>query len=325
MLGSARHLAAAPSEPACPRCGYDQAGEITRWRDEPAWPVHGRCTECGLDFEWADVFNQGRNDLAWLYEHTPRRRLGLLRAWRTWGHAIIPRRLWRNLRLESRVSISRLLVWPLVVCLVFYLINVCSELLTLYFMWGATKARWMGRGVILNWPQEILNAFLDPIASFRDEPLRTWILDSQIFYLPYALAGPLAIVPLTPVILLMLTRSRAVATVRAAHIARAGIYQLAIFVPFLAIYALDSARDTYGYYRGGPFGSGTMRWLLGTWTPVVGGTLMAWYMWFWHDAIVHGLRMPRGRIVWGLLMVAAGLLAFLVALLDQRFLRLLFW
>lgn len=41
--------------PRCPRCGYDQSGEVQTWRS--ACPLHGRCPECGLEFRWRYVLH----------------------------------------------------------------------------------------------------------------------------------------------------------------------------------------------------------------------------------------------------------------------------
>ncbi len=44
-----------PITPTCPKCGYDQSGEIATW--ESQCPLEGRCPECGFDFVWADVMD----------------------------------------------------------------------------------------------------------------------------------------------------------------------------------------------------------------------------------------------------------------------------
>lgn len=54
----------------CPRCDYNLRGTISAWRD--ACPLEGRCTECGLRFEWADLFTRPLH--RWLFEHQWRRR-----------------------------------------------------------------------------------------------------------------------------------------------------------------------------------------------------------------------------------------------------------
>ena len=43
---------------SCPRCGYDLAGVVESWNhaESLSCPLNGTCSECGLGFEWADVF-----------------------------------------------------------------------------------------------------------------------------------------------------------------------------------------------------------------------------------------------------------------------------
>jgi hypothetical protein len=55
---------------SCPRCGYDQAGEIARWEvaDPPACPLHGQCTECGLGLEWRLVMRPELQVPLWFIE-----------------------------------------------------------------------------------------------------------------------------------------------------------------------------------------------------------------------------------------------------------------
>ena len=60
----------------CPRCGYDQRGEVATWGD--AWPLSGTCTECGLEFEWGPVLAPEKFEPAWCVEYAESR-FGFLR------------------------------------------------------------------------------------------------------------------------------------------------------------------------------------------------------------------------------------------------------
>jgi hypothetical protein len=92
----------------CPRCGYDQRGEIVRW--ESACPMDGRCTECGLTFEWGDVLSMKRGRLPWCIEHVERRAIPrgtvntLVKSLRPW-------RFWRQLRLSHIMRLRRLALY----------------------------------------------------------------------------------------------------------------------------------------------------------------------------------------------------------------------
>ena len=65
-----------PRSPICPKCGYDQSGEITTWVTQ--CPLEGTCPECGYALYWSDVVNPSRIRLPWFVEHAESKR-GLLR------------------------------------------------------------------------------------------------------------------------------------------------------------------------------------------------------------------------------------------------------
>lgn len=59
-----------PTRPECPRCGYDQSGEVARWDAVGQCPVQGVCPECGLRFLWCDLCDPKRAVAGWSFEHT---------------------------------------------------------------------------------------------------------------------------------------------------------------------------------------------------------------------------------------------------------------
>ena len=102
------------TEPKCPRCGYDQSGEVATWTDR--CPLEGRCTECGRVFEWTVVFDPSRTTLRWSFEHAPGF-FGLFPRWfRTIGRATRPGLYWRSIGLAEpvrpfRITVMLLLWW----------------------------------------------------------------------------------------------------------------------------------------------------------------------------------------------------------------------
>jgi hypothetical protein len=127
--------------------------------------------------------------------------------------------------------------------------------------------------------------------------------------------------------LLMLTRSRTVARVRPAHLLRAGVYQLAIFIPVYGLLAADAicgASQSFLYRTIGIW-QRPLNWLMGAPLPLFAAAMLAWFAWYWYEAIVRGLQLQRGRLIWAMLMVAAGLLAFIAAMNDRNFWRLIGW
>lgn len=82
--------------PSCPRCGYDLRGTLETWKD--ACPLEGRCSECGLEFEWGRLFVEG--NLPWLFEHHWRRR-PVRTALATSARIFRPWRLWREMAMTD--------------------------------------------------------------------------------------------------------------------------------------------------------------------------------------------------------------------------------
>ena len=97
-----------PPAVRCPRCDYDLSGPVATWTEQ--CPMEGVCSECGLEFQWADLLNPGRQKLSWLYEHA-RRWWNLRAAWSTAIRALIPWSFWRRVQLHHRVEPRRLALW----------------------------------------------------------------------------------------------------------------------------------------------------------------------------------------------------------------------
>lgn len=103
--------------PACPRCGYDQAGEVASWVDH--CPVRGVCPECGEDFAWSATIDKETSRLRWSFEHAKTLR------WIAVGwvvapvRCVLPHRYWRHMWKPERVCFGRsavfLVVWWLFV------------------------------------------------------------------------------------------------------------------------------------------------------------------------------------------------------------------
>src|SRR3954470_8488072 len=106
------------THPTCPRCGYDLSGQYSAIEEDANAAATGialvaRCSECGLDFDWADIFNPYRVKVRGFIEHADRRLLAA--AWRTWLLALRPSRFWRRVKIEFEPRPRRILLWPLLV------------------------------------------------------------------------------------------------------------------------------------------------------------------------------------------------------------------
>lgn len=120
-LAGAQGAAAESSRPCeCPRCGYDVTGDIPNWTH--ACPLHGRCSECGLEFEWGVLFSPAHHTPRWSFEHV---REGVaLALLKTGARTLWPGALWRTLRLEHPLAWRRLRWWSFILLAALY--GACS-------------------------------------------------------------------------------------------------------------------------------------------------------------------------------------------------------
>lgn len=100
---------------ACPRCGYDLSGEVTRWAD--SCPLEGTCPECGSRFSWRWVIRPQIRTPRPSFEHY--RGLKALR-W-TWREMLM-NRWWRRVDPLDPIRWRRLLVVALCPLLVGHLV-----------------------------------------------------------------------------------------------------------------------------------------------------------------------------------------------------------
>lgn len=112
------------NQPICPKCGYDQSGEIATW--ESQCPVHGICPECGYEFAWIDVLNPIRIQLDWFVEHAMSRRGLLKRSHRTLWMMLIPNRYWRRVTMETPRSMKRHLLWVLLLMAILHALTTAA-------------------------------------------------------------------------------------------------------------------------------------------------------------------------------------------------------
>ncbi len=113
MNSNAHQIDGQLEEPQCARCGYDLTGEVGSWKE--SCPVAGVCSECGLEFLWADALRADRQRLRWLYEHAEHW-WDVRRAWGTAVRALVPWQFWRTVQPCHEVSVKRLITWLGLVC-----------------------------------------------------------------------------------------------------------------------------------------------------------------------------------------------------------------
>jgi len=217
----------------------------------------------------------------WLYDLTPRFKLGLIRAYRTALHALLPWHFWRRVTTDVPASPARLCMWPLVLFLPAYvlmlLLNTTHEYLC---------HKWMVP------PGPFALEFFAPFAYDAGEMSPTgqvaplWFPDREI---PGRVAGGI----LPALMLLALARSRRTAGIRPVHLARAATYAQLHFLSALLRHAFALLVALDGNFSGGiRLGRGFYHWW-GVIGRCEGYALTAWLTLWWYFACTRGLRLPR--------------------------------
>ncbi|MBO6512928.1 MAG: hypothetical protein JJ974_03040 [Phycisphaerales bacterium] len=109
-----------PFKPICPKCGYDQSGEIATWKSQ--CPINGRCNECGIPFQWADIFDPSRTRLHWYAEHARSLTNFLSATPKTLIRIILPHRFWRTVDTTKDLRPMCLIAWVIFVMILSHLI-----------------------------------------------------------------------------------------------------------------------------------------------------------------------------------------------------------
>ena len=109
--------------PICPKCGYDQSGEIATW--ESACPMMGLCPECGLEFGWAQVFgqlNEWGSEVDWYAEHAEGWISQIVRTPGTLLRLIFPLWYFKSMNHRRAIRLGMLARWMIVVFVLMHLL-----------------------------------------------------------------------------------------------------------------------------------------------------------------------------------------------------------
>lgn len=109
-----------PVTPICPKCGYDQSGDIASWKNQ--CPTAGTCSECGLEFQWANIFDPTRTHLTWYTEHTRSLFKLITKTPATLLNLILPHRFWRAVDITKATHPWRLSLWVIFIMVMTHLL-----------------------------------------------------------------------------------------------------------------------------------------------------------------------------------------------------------
>lgn len=104
----------------CPRCGYDLRGTIAAWNE--ACPLSGTCTECGLDFEWAEVLSEKVRRPRWCVEYAERWWHVPWLSVKTLAMTFWPWRFWKSLKMSHEPRWGRFAAYVCLLLVVLYIV-----------------------------------------------------------------------------------------------------------------------------------------------------------------------------------------------------------
>lgn len=113
-----------PHTPICPKCGYDQSGEIATW--ETQCPLEGRCSECGIAFAWSERFrimNEWGSEVDWYAEHALSIWQMVKRTPGTLARIFLPSMLFRVVNFRRKVNVLRLFCWMLLLLATLWILS----------------------------------------------------------------------------------------------------------------------------------------------------------------------------------------------------------
>jgi len=309
----------------CPRCGYDlsgvaAAGAITAVTHDT---VKGRCSECGLEFVWGDVFNPWRNLIPGFIEHVGGARPQLVRsAFRTAWLALRPWRFWRLVRLETPVRSDRVVLWLAIAVVGVW--AVCGGLST-------------ALGVVSLWVMQYQpgwHVYAEPVTLGVVEPQWGSTMELRVARGGVWILAGIAASLMAGLMVLLLPDTRRRAKLRGVHVARGAAYGLAWLVAVLVVrglwYVLSFGLSIATSYQmaparralyTGPSGlSLVSRWVgdvgevfnEGWWLLAI--ATLAWVLVWWRSALREGWRVEEPGKVWFAVAVPA-CLAFVAVLL----------
>ena len=287
----------------CPKCGYDQSGEIATWGS--VCPVEGRCPECGLAFLWRDVFDPAHNELGWYVEHAVSM-LGLMgRTPGTLARLVIPLFYWRAVGVEKRIGLRTLVLWLIVFWIVLHLllsipygIGIWSGMSSqMYGSIGELHDRTglKGLGVpffnALAWPWN--GAWVD-YQTNRVHYGMSWTTTGMVLKNYISPMVPLFGMSMLWVVILLATpTTRRRAKIRWAHVARAALVSV---VPMILAY--EFARLVEGLDDWSMVGFTVSNDWGRSFGAVIMPALVLWMLVFWILAVVVGWKIrPFGMVV----------------------------
>ena len=293
----------------CPKCGYDQSGIISTWEDQ--CPMEGRCPECGLDFEWANVFDSSRVDLPWYVEHARSPWRMIRRTIPTLWYLLIPNRYWKRVGIESQIRLFTLVLWSVLLVGVLHTVSTTAFVFSNFFMYY----EWANGATVT------LVDFFTEFNTFEARKIlydRGWWFDSIVSGVGYpyfnrnwwwpdldsgtgaarSLVYCYGITLMWVIILSVVPTTRRLAQLKYGHVARALLISLLMPVVFFESVRLIDASILFSAGKSWFVGSGFYQIYLGPYiSQSIVYLMVLWIQWHWVSAIRSGWKIRRSKLL----------------------------
>ena len=308
----------------CPRCGYDLRGITQTWNEKGACPLTGKCSECGLDFDWQKAFRESEHP--WLFEYHWRRK-PIKSLYRTVVASCNPFRFWKETDLYNEIKLA-----PLIILVVFPIIVIfVSRFITnFWYIWSG----WTSNAT------PVWNRFWWLPSKQSSELSLSHMFEVARYSARYSLAdGPflimvqlptIAAVLYWPLVFVFTPTTLMQSRVRPSHILRIALYSVVAPIYFFAIWSIPSM--LIAPFDSGPFslfpepdwwqrvnGSSDLLQTLFNWLPI--GIIfaivsLAWAFTWWAIACTQYLQLKRAPKVITTLGIIVALLVILHLILP---------
>jgi hypothetical protein len=286
--------------------------------------MQGRCTECGLDFAWADVLNPMRGRLPGLVEHSRGTRQLLRWTLTTFWWIILPNRFWARVKMHHAVHPRRILPGPLLLALIVQFAVGTLGVITAIRLQPSTNTPAFRLNNIGEWWPNALSPYTEPLVAVTAYMMRNsvaiWI-DWQILQWIDRFLGLTACILAWPLLFLVLPATRRAGGLRWVHVWRAGLYPLWWLFALLILDRVAAAGNSVILLIGGAgYNSWTYevsrRFFLfySTLSNILWIAAPVWIAAWWYSAISRGWQLHRARTLWLVLTVASALATALIFL-----------
>lgn len=305
-----------PRKPICPKCGYDQSGEIATW--EMQCPLQGTCPECGLDFAWANLLDPSRVDVPWYIEHARSRWSIIKRTLPTLWFLIIPNRFWKRVTLMGQIRIARIVVFLLILLAITHAISSVGMGASIYEDARAENLRLTryakARPAQAAYFNQLKTAFdehaywIDLAVVSVTHPYRGWLDDEYADTAEMFMIAASSSVALWVLILGVVPTTRRMAKMRFLHVVRAMMLSTVGLIMLLALGRLSDATEQlsqlwiYSPRVNDLFDQ--VSWIMPVVLVAFGAAYLVWIQWLWIAAIRVGWQI---RPSW--LLILLGMIA----------------